>query len=159
MTQSFSLHDEPGETDELRAAANIVHKYIYLFDLDLEPPVCEIYPLLPSGSFKVLMPQQQGKQKNTVVVDSPASTVTVGNDVLPAQILEPSSYSRNNIIVLSKHQQQFYAYRTKSELSFTPEAQVRDYVRETLGLQFLQTSFEAGKKRSKSGENLCNSIP
>lgn len=75
--------------------------------------------------------------------------MTLGKDVLPAQLLAPSSYSRNNIIVLSKHQQQFYAYRTKSELSFTPEAQVRDNVRETLGLQFLQTSFEAGKKRSK----------
>ena len=27
-------------------------KYIYLSDLDLEPPVCKIYPLLPFRQFQ-----------------------------------------------------------------------------------------------------------
>lgn len=171
MAQSFLPHDQlweaeqpweadqPGEADQLRAAAKIQRNYIYLFDLDLETPVCEIYPLLSSGSFKVLMPQQHGKQKTTAIVDNPAWSVTFGKDVLPAQLLAPSSYSRNNILVLSKHQQQFYEYRAKSELSFTPSAQVTAALRETLGLQFLQMSFEAGKKRSKSGENAFLLIP
>ena len=63
------------------------------------------------------------------------------------------------MLVLSKHQQQFYAYCAKSELSYTPSAQVTAALRETLGLQFLQMSFEAGKKRSKSGENAFLLIP
>lgn len=121
-----------------------------MFDLDSEPASCNVYPLLPQDNFKVLLPKQPGKNQASIITDTPAWSLTLGRDALPKHLLSPPSYLTHSLIVLSKHQGSFYAYKKRDNFP----AQNMESLCDKLGLRFQAVSFEAakGKKRARTGK-------
>jgi len=134
----------------LRAAAILEKRHFYVFDLDSEPASCDVYPLLPHDNFKVLLPRQPGKKHASIVTDTPAWSLTLGRDALPQPLLSPPSYLTHNLIVLSKHQGNFFSYKKRDNFP----AQNVESLCDKLGLRFQAVSFEAakGKKRARTGK-------
>ena len=153
VAKHLEADGQASESDVLRAAAIVKQRHIYVFDLDSEQPTCDVYPLLPQDHFKVLLPKPQGKKQADVVIDQPAWSLTLGRDTLPQQLLLPRSYFTHNLIVLSKHNGSFSAYRERD--NFTGSAQLSEPLHEKLGLQFQPVRFEAakGKKRANAGDD------
>ncbi len=135
----------------MRAAAILEKRHIYVFDLDSEPASCNVYPLLPQDNFKVLLPRQPGKKQAAIITDTPAWSLTLGRDALPQPLLSPPSYLTHSLIVLSKHQGNFYAYKKQDNFP----AQNVESLCGKLGLRFQAVSFEAakGKKRARTGKS------
>ena len=138
--------ERSAEADVLRALAQVSKRYIFVFDLEHQPSTCFMYPLLPQDSFRVLSQKQPSKAKAPIIHDR-AWSIVLGKDTLPTSLLTPKFYSTNDMLVISKHANQFSAH------IYTPERPITlsEGLQAELGLHFDDFTFEAGPKRPRTG--------
>ena len=122
---------------------------ICYFDLSLQQPVCEMFPLIRQDSFRVLL-AQQGQQKPLEVTNRPSLTAILGKDPLPQQLLSRSSTPSHSFAILVKQEGTFFVYKRRR--SFTSQPQLSEAVKDELGIKFQSITFEAAsKKRPATG--------
>ena len=145
--QRLLSNEQAHEADELGALARISRHCIYLFDLDHSPATCFMHPLWPEQQFRVNR-SSAGKLLYQELVKDSAWSIVLGKNQLPKAVLSPKYYQRNNMIVLSKHADQYYAQTLMENRAPAPS----ETFHQELGLFFVDVEFEIGVGRVRKGQ-------
>lgn len=143
----------------LRRAAIVTQQTLHLFDLDAKPPVCKVFPPLPS-TYKAQM-QFDGHRKSTHVKTA-AWSLVLGKDPLPKAIILSGLHTRVRTIVMLKEGGSMHVCRQRHDSVSAPGLQHLDDQKKlslTFGTaEYVQDQL-AGKKRKQSGPRLPSQPP
>lgn len=142
--QSGSATSAEPQAATLRAAAIVLEITVCVFNLDADPPRCDIYVDLRP-------PVKVCKASGTQVhcIEGPAWSIILGQHKLPRQLIGVGQQGRESVAILVQLKGGFFSCSPLPPISSQPAAETAEATFAALGITFQDVAYKHINKRPK----------